>query len=202
MLTTNNKDYRGLMVNSMTKYFYELSKINEDYHKMAAELYWLLTDSYAKYKSFCRDAGEGVHMLSALDNMTVYVDESPIDRSEFAYYEDLAKVPADVQKNFFGCGVELTMTHIKKLSSLLSNLTIDTREVCSYIKEFVSWLYNDGSQNLLTALVKLSLFYCLRNWNIHLELPYSFTSFSVTFQFRRTMITMLFVTEALPWLSP
>ena len=118
MLTTNNKDYRGLMVNSMTKYFYELSKINEDYHKMAAELYWLLTDSYAKYKSFCRDAGEGVHMLSALDNMTVYVDESPIDRSEFAYYEDLAKVPADVQKNFFGCGVELTMTHIKKLSSL------------------------------------------------------------------------------------
>ena len=157
MLTTNNKDYRGLMVNSMTKYFYELSKINEDYHKMAAELYWLLTDSYAKYKSFCRDAGEGVHMLSALDNMTVYVDESPIDRSEFAYYEDLAKVPADVQKNFFGCGVELTMTHIKKLSSLLSNLTIDTREVCSYIKEFVSWLYNDGSQNLLTALMKLAV---------------------------------------------
>ena len=28
MLAANNKDYRGLMVNSLTKNFYELSKIN------------------------------------------------------------------------------------------------------------------------------------------------------------------------------
>lgn len=157
MLATNNKDYRGLMVNSLTKYFYELSRINTEFHKMAGEIYQLLTEAYAKYKSFCRDAGEGALRLSALEHMAVYLDESPVDRKEFAYYEDLARVPADIQKSFFGCGVELTMTHIKKLSALISNLTIDTREVCSYIKEYFSCLYNDGSQNLLVGLMRLAV---------------------------------------------
>ena len=41
MLSANNKDYRGLMVNSLTKNFYELSKINAEFHKMACDLYQL-----------------------------------------------------------------------------------------------------------------------------------------------------------------
>ena len=156
MLVANNKDYRGLMVNSLTKNFYELFKINAEYHKMAGELYQLLSESYAKYKVFCREAGEGIHSLPALENITAYQDETPIDRNNYAYYEDLAKVPADVQKGFFGCGIELAMFHVNELSTAIRNLTIDTREVCSYLKEYFSWLYNDGSQNLLTCLMKLA----------------------------------------------
>jgi len=156
MLTSTNKDYRGLIVNSLTRYFYELSRINAEFHKTATELHRLLADTYTRYKGFCRDAGEGAVMLSALENIEAYQDESPMDRKSFSYYEDLARVPADVQKSFFGCGLELTMFHIKELSALISNLTIDTRDVCSYIKEYFSCLYNDGSQNLLMGLMKLS----------------------------------------------
>ena len=156
MLTANNKDYRGLMVNSLTKYFYELSKINAEFHKMAEELYQLLTDTYAKYKGFCRDAGEGAVVLPVLERLEAYQDETPMERKGFSYYEDLAKVPADIQKSFFGCGIELTMFHIKELSSIISNLIIDTREVCGYIKENFLCLYNDGSQNLLMGMMKLA----------------------------------------------
>ena len=156
MLTTNNKDYRGLMVNSLTKYFYELSRINTEFHKMAGELHQLLADAYVKYKGFCREAGEGVVQLPALERMEAYQDETPMERKSFSYYEDLARVPADIQKNFFGCGIELTMFHIKELSYVISNLIIDTREVCSYIKEYFSCLYNDGSQNLLMGMIKLA----------------------------------------------
>ena len=156
MLTTTNKDYRGLIVNSLTRYFYELSRINTEFHKMAEELHVLLDEAYKKYKGFCRDAGEGVAVLPALERIAPYQDESPLERKGFTYYEDLAKVPADIQKSFFGCGIELTMFHIKELSAIISNLIIDTREVCSYIKEYFSCLYNDGSQNLLMGLMKLS----------------------------------------------
>ena len=156
MLAANNKDYRGLMVNSLTKNFYELSRINAEFHKMAGDLYRLLTESYAKYKGFCRDAGEGALQLSALENMEAYRVENPVDRQKFPYYEDLAKVPADIQKSFFGCGIELTMNHISNLSNLLCNLLIDTREVCSYIKEHFSCLYNDGSQNMLMGMMRLA----------------------------------------------
>ena len=156
MLTATNKDYRGLMVNSLTKYFYELSRINTEFHKMAENLHLSLTEAYTKYKGFCRDAGEGVLVLPALERMEAYQDEDPMDKKGFSYYEDLAKVPADIQKSFFGCSVDITLFHIKELSAYISNLIIDTREVCTYVKEYFSCLYNDGSQSLLAGLMRLS----------------------------------------------
>jgi len=156
LLAATNKDYRGLMVNSLTKYFYELLKINTEFHKMAEELYQLLNESYAKYKVFCRDAGEGVMTLPALEQLQTYAPEKPLERQGFSYYQDLAKVPADIQKSFFGCGVELAMAHIDSLSGVIRNLLIDTREVCSYIKDNFYCLYNDGTQNLLGGMMKLA----------------------------------------------
>ena len=47
----------------------------------------------------------------------------------------IIKVPTDIQKSFFGCGVDLTMFHIKELSAIISSLIIDTKEVCSFIKQ-------------------------------------------------------------------
>ena len=156
MLTTNNKDYRGLMVNSLTKQFYELSKINTEFHKMAGELYLLLSESYAKYKGFCRDTGEGVVNIPVLERLAPYVDENPMERKSFSYYEDLARVPAELQKNFFACGMELTMFHIKELSSLITNLVLDTREVCAYLMQCFGGLYNDGTNNLLIGALQLA----------------------------------------------
>ena len=157
LLTATNKDYRGLMVNSLTKYFYELLKANEEFHKIAEELYQLLNDSYGKYKTFCRDAGEGIMTLPALEQLQSYVPEKPLERQDFPYYQDLARVPADIQKNFFGCGVELTMTHIDNLSAIIRNLLIDARETCSYIKDNFFCLYNDGTQSLLGGMMKLAM---------------------------------------------
>ena len=152
MLMANNKDYRGLMVNSLTKNFYELSSINAEFYKMAEALYQLLTESYTKYKNFCREAGTGALRLSLLERMKAYKNDAPMKRKSFSYYEDLIKVPADIQKSFFGYGVDLTMFHIKELSAIISDLLIDTREVCSYIKEHFICFYNDGSQNLLNGM--------------------------------------------------
>lgn len=156
VLTANNKDYRGLMVNSLTKYFHELSKINIEFHKMAEELYCLLAEAYTAYKAYCREAGEGALVLPALEQLEAYPEETTIDKNSFPYYEELAKVPADIQKSFFGCGLELTMFHIKELSAIITALMLDTREVCAYIKKYFLCLYNDGSQNLLMGLLKLA----------------------------------------------
>lgn len=157
LLTATNKDYRGLMVNSLTRYFYEIYKVNTEFHKMAEELCQLLSDAYTKYKGFCRDAGEGVMTLPALEQLQGYTPEKVLEKQKYPYYQDLAKVPADIQKNFFGCGVELAMTHIDNLSDIIRDLLIDTREVCSYIKDNFFNLYNDGTQNLLNGMMKLAM---------------------------------------------
>lgn len=156
MLEMNNKDYRGLMINSLVKRFYELYRINTEYHKMTGELYQLLSEGYEKYKVFCREAGEGAFTLPLLEHLEKYNEEAALDTSDFPYYLDLAKVPADVQKAFFSCGMELTMTHIESISKRIANLTIDNRDVCRYLSDHVYCLYNDGSQNLLTGLMRLA----------------------------------------------
>ncbi len=156
VLETNNKDYRGLMINSLTKRFYELSRVNDEFHKMTDGLFTILSESYAKYKAFCREAGEGAVSIPALESMEKYVDEAPMETKSFSYYEDLARVPAEIQKSFFACGLELTMFHLKELSDLIIELTIDTREVCNYISKYFHCLYNDGSQNLLVNIMKLA----------------------------------------------
>ena len=155
MLEMNNKDYRGLMINSLTKRFYELSRVNKEYHKMTEEMYQLLSEGYTKYKTFCREAGEGAVTIPLLERLEKYQDETPMETKGFSYYEDLARVPAEVQKSFFACGMELTMFHMKEVSALITGLTIDNRDVCRYLSEHMYCLYNDGSQNLLIALMKL-----------------------------------------------
>lgn len=156
VLENNNKDYRGLMVNSLTKCFYELSHINQQFHTTAGELYTLLSESYEKYKGFCRDAGEGVVTLPALEQIEEYQEEDAMDRSRFPYYEDLAKVPADIQKSFFACGTTISMVHITEISGLIAALMVDTRYLCDYLMEHFSCLYNEGSQNLLSLSIRLA----------------------------------------------
>ena len=156
MLGENNKDYRGLMINTMTRYFYELSRTNKEYYKLASELYQLSKDSYVKYKEFCREAGEGMDFLPTLEIASPYQRKSLKERKEMLYYGELARVPLEVQKNFFGCGIELTMFHAKELTELITVVAEDTKEVCDYVLKYFFALYQNGSQNLLLYLIKLA----------------------------------------------
>lgn len=156
LLETNDKDYRGLMVNSLTKYFFELSKINKEYHAVAKSLYQSLSHGYMQYIGFCKKGGVAEGSLPDLLDMTEYKTEIPDNQAKLAYYEELAKVPANVQKSFFGCGMELTLFHIVELSSYIINTILDISETGTYINEYFSILYNDGEQNLLFFAIKLA----------------------------------------------
>lgn len=161
LLETNNKDYRGLMVSSLTKQFFELSKINKEYYTVAKKLYTLLKEGYGKYKNSCKAGGTGITVLSGIEEMEEYSAEASSEENspkneKNAYYSDLAKVPADVQKSFFACGMELTMVHISELSSCIVQLLLDTREVCEYLNRCFPCFYNDSEQNLLMLVIRLA----------------------------------------------
>lgn len=161
LLETNNKDYRGLIVNSLTKQFFELSKINKEYYAIAKKLYALLTESYGKYKNSCKTGGIAVAALPGIETMEEYTPEIPLEgdlarNQKNAYYAELAKVPAEVQKSFFACGVELAMTHISELSSCVSELLLEVREVCEHLDRYFPVLYNDSEQNLMMIVMRLA----------------------------------------------
>lgn len=155
-LENSNKDYKGLIINSTTKCFYELLHINQQLHAMSKELYHLLSDSYEKYKKYCRDAGENTTTIQAMEKLSQYKPEASIDRSKYAYYEDLAKIPTDAQKAFFAYSTTVSMTHILEISDIIASLMDDTKEVCNYLTENIVLLYSDGTQNLLSAFIHLA----------------------------------------------
>ena len=156
MLGENNKDYRGLMINTMTRYFYELSRTSKEYYKLATDLYQLSKEGYTKYKEFCKEAREGMEFLPTLEIASPYQRKLSRERKEMLYYGELARVPLEVQKSFFGCGIELTMFHAKELTSLIIDISEDMKEACDYILKYFSVLYQNGSQNLLVCLIKLA----------------------------------------------
>ena len=156
MLGENNKDYRGLMVNTMTRYFYELSKTSKEYYKLANTVYQLAKDGYAKYKEYCKEAREGMDFLPTLEIAAPYQRKISRERKEMLYYGELARVPLEVQKSFFGCGIELTMFHAKELTNLIIDILEDMKDACEYVLKYFSALYQNGSQNLVLCLIKLA----------------------------------------------
>lgn len=151
MLVTNDKDYRGLMVNALAKFFFELLKINKEYHAAAEELYQHLSEGHLRYKSFSGSSG-----IPALSQIRRFETMSALSKKKYSYYEELAKVPAAVQKSFFSCGLEISLFHMEELSSYVAELMLDTMEVCSYLEEHFPLLYNDGEQNLLFQTIRLT----------------------------------------------
>lgn len=156
MLGENNKEYRGLIINTMTRYFYELSRINKEYYKLASDLYQLSKEGYTKYKEYGREAREGIDFLPTLELASPYQKRSVRERKEMLYYGELARVPLELQKNFFSCGIELTMFHVKELTGLIIDMSEDTKEITDYVLKYFSALYQNGSQNLLLCLIKLA----------------------------------------------
>ena len=156
MLGENNKEYRGLMVNTLTRYFYELSRISKEYYKLANNVYQLSKEGYTKYKEYCREAREGMDFLPTLEIATPYQRKISRERKEMLYYGELARVPLEVQKSFFGCGIELTMFHTKELTSLIVDILDDMKDICEYVLKYFSALYQNGTQNLALCLMKLA----------------------------------------------
>ena len=156
MLGENNKEYRGLVVNTMTRYFYELSRTSKEYYKLANDLYQLSKDGYSKYKEYCREAREGMDFLPTLEIAAPYQRKISKERKEMLYYGELARVPLDIQKSFFGYGIELTMFHVKELTNLIIDILADINDVCEYILKYFFALYQNGTQNLFLCLIKLA----------------------------------------------
>lgn len=157
----NNKDYRGLVVSSLAKRFFELLQIAREYHAIAGCLYEVLREGYEEYKGYCRTAGMSPVLMPALEQQKAYADTDSVlpemmESGEAKYYEELARVPADVQKNFFGCGTELTMQHAERIASGVSLLASEIKEIYAYIERYLPCLYSDGEQNLLLACIRLA----------------------------------------------
>ncbi len=155
MLSTSNKDYKGLVVTSLTRLYGEIMKINERYLALAPKLYSTLSDSYDKYVKACKNGGMAIADLTGIDELKAYVDPQPVPQNERDYYLELSMVPGNVVKAFYGDSLEMVMRTVRETSSAFLGMLDNTINVGAYINEFYSIIYNEGENNLLSRCVQL-----------------------------------------------
>ncbi len=155
MLSTSNKDYKGLVVTSLTRLYGEMMKINERYLALADKLYPTLSDGYDKYVTACKNGGMAIAELVGIDELKEYVDTEPIPRNERDYYLELSMVAGNVVKAFYGDSLEMVMRTVKETSAAILKMYENTENVGAYIEEFYSIIYNDGDNNLLSQSIHL-----------------------------------------------
>ena len=156
MLSTSNKDYKGLVVTSLTRLYGEIMKINERYLALASKLYPTLKDGYDKYVKSCKNGGMAIGDLAGIEELKAYTDQEPVPQAERDYYLELSMVPGNVVKAFYGDSLEMVMRTVKETGAAILRMLDNTLNVGAYIDEFFSVIYNDGDNNLLCMCVNLN----------------------------------------------
>ncbi len=156
MLSTSNKDYKGLIVTSLTKLYGELMKINERYIALSSQIYPVLKENYDRYVKACKNGGMAIAELTGIDELKAYSDRDPIPKNERDYYLEFSMVPGNVTKAFFGDSLEMVMRTVIETSSAILKMLDNTMNMGAYISEFYSVIYNDGDNNLLSRAVHLA----------------------------------------------
>ncbi len=157
LLSTSNKDYKGLVVTSLTKIYGEFMKTNERYLALADKLYPVLNDNYGKYVKACKDGGMAIDEITGIDELKEYEDKDPIPQSVRDYYIELSMVPGNVIKAFYGNSLEMVMRTVEETSSAILKMLNNTLDVGAYISESYSIIYNEGDNNLLSRAAQLSV---------------------------------------------
>ncbi len=151
-----NRDYKGLMIGSLARFYTEVYAINKELHVLADDICDILQRSFGQYTKSCQNGGVGVTVIPAMTNLTPYKDEEPVDKGAAAYNAELSRVPADVIKSFFANSTDMTLEFMMNLVISTDDLLYNTEEVARYITDNFPILYNDGDKNLLVLCGHLS----------------------------------------------
>lgn len=152
----NNKDYRGLIVSSCAKIFSSLLLTSKEYDGTADRLYSALSNAYIQYSALKKSCGSKGGTVYRLENPEMFMTENLLPEDKVQYYSDLAAMPAEALKNFFGRSITITMHHIKEMNELIGVLIKEIDELGLYIVDYMTALFNGGKENLLYCLSEVS----------------------------------------------
>lgn len=137
-----NKDYKGILVASLTRYINELDKIYSALNMTASKLYDFIKLNYTKYLDAGNRFNYPVTAIPAIEEVEEYGSDSEIDEKKIQYYKGCAKISLDIWKSF--CSVEDTVSLylVEETAGLIIQLTMECNFLASYIAELFDGLIN------------------------------------------------------------
>lgn len=140
-----NSEYGGRVTASLGRYITELVARQGAYLQEAEQLPVLIAELYRQYCAWCKTEELRAALLPAAGKEE-FVPASAKEWLE--YYLETAKIPADVQKNYFSCGAKAALRHVEEQIALVQALLEECTKQGDFIRRQGSVLINGGADNL------------------------------------------------------
>lgn len=140
-----NKEYSGRVTATLGRIIAELYTRLNLYLPEAKALPEVIAELYRQYCARCK-----AEELRAADLPNAAKDVfSASELPELLeYYLESAKIPAEVQKNYFSCGAKVAFRHIEEQVELIRRLFAECEKQGEFLRRQGSVLVNGGADNL------------------------------------------------------
>lgn len=156
-ILSSKKEYRGLMVASLSKYIDQVDKIYQDIYREARSLHDFLKSYYELYKEIGKQGTYNVIEIPLLEELEPFPLSWNEKYKRVNYYKECAKVPLEVQKEFYATSNYICLYHLEEQAELVQQFIYQCTELSCYIFELSQGLMSEGEDCLFMALAKLAM---------------------------------------------
>lgn len=153
----SNKDYKGLMVASLSRQINELYKIYNALNSTVEKLYSFINQNYQIYQESGIKYGYPITAMPAIQELSRYSSDSIIDERKLAYYNECAKIPIDVWKAFCSTSDGIALYLVEETAELMASLSIECAALTSYLADTFKLLMNSTDKCLYKGFAALAI---------------------------------------------
>lgn len=147
-----NKEYSGRLTASLGRVLAELYVRRNRYLQEGKVLPEIVAELYRQYCTRCKVEEIRAAELSNVGMAVLPASENP---AWLEYYLETAKIPAEVQKNYFSCSATVAMRHITEQVEIISRLFAECEQFGDFVRRQGAALMNGGADNLFYYLCAL-----------------------------------------------
>ena len=147
-----NKEYGGRVTASLGHYITDLFARETLYVHEAKVLPDVIAELYRQYCACCKAEELRASELPAAGKGVFAPPEMP---AWLEYYLETAKIPVEVQKNYFSCGSKVALRHIEEQMDVVCKLLAECVKQGDFIRRLGTSLMNAGADNLFFYICNL-----------------------------------------------
>ncbi len=152
-----NKDYKGLMSASLSRFVAEVEKIYSQLRGAAEEIFEFSTKYNKKYEELCAKLGYSVNSISILQELEAYSEEDMLDDKKLEYYKECAKITVDNWKAFCSFGEIVALYTVEDTQEIISQMLTECAAIADYLEKLLTVLINNSDSCLYKSYAVLAI---------------------------------------------
>lgn len=153
----SNKDYKGLMVASLTRYVNELEKTYQALSQTADQLYHFVDSYNYKYLDMGKRLGYAVNVIPSTLDLNPYSSDFILDERKLEFYKEGAKIQVDIWKSFCSQGDLISVYFVEEMQELINQLLEGCEGLTAYIVELSKCLMSSNNDCLYKNYAALAI---------------------------------------------